>query len=278
MKHTASKILRLNPEIVTQQPLSHGLVYIKESKERIPGAGTTSLRLKRVSSHSNFHDDNRVYTLTPRYNMKTKFFFLLMAITFIISCDDDSTSPIPQQGDLFPLTVGNTWEYEQRSPTGYNDFGGIKKEITDVVQLEGREYYRMVTTWKSIPNPYIDTTYYRVDNDGLVYQRRTTGEEGNPFRLNATDKESWKYSASSTENDMHVTYQEPITISATEMKDTRLFSFDVSIIADEEWSTTLAPGIGIVTMYTSWTRPVDLKTAVISGCDLPFLIKSLSSS
>lgn len=168
------------------------------------------------------------------------------------------------------MTVGNTWEYEQRAPTGYNDFGGIKKEITDVVKLEGREYYRMVTTWKSIPNPYTDTTYYRVDDNGFVFQRRNNGDVGNPFRLNATDKESWKYSTASTENDMHVTYQEPITISSTQVSNTRLFSFDVSIMADEEWYTTLAPGIGIVTMYTSWTRPVDLKTAVISGVTYHF--------
>lgn len=203
--------------------------------------------------------------------MKAKFFLLIAATVLVTSCDDDDGSaPVPTSGDLFPLAVGNTWEYRYRTPHGLDDFDGVKKEITAEVQLEGRTYYQMITTWKSMPKPYLDTLYYRMDNNGFVYQRRKAGEEGNPFRINASDKSAWRYSASSTEEDMHVINQEPITIRNTPISNARLFTFDVAIMADEEWYTTLAPGIGIVTMSTAWVPPMDLQSAVINGKSYDF--------
>jgi len=209
-------------------------------------------------------------TLRP---VKTKVISCLLFSTFIallFTACHDNNNPQPTDDSLFPLAVGNSWEYSPfpSNQSGYT--GSVKSEITAIIEIENKEYYQMINKSEGTPNPYIDTVYYRVDNNGFVYKRRKSGEEGNPFRLQAQDGDKWKYSTVSTENDMSVIFQEPITISSTQVSDCRLFVYDVSGLADEESYTTLAPGIGIVTSHTAWGFRRDLKKAVISGITYHF--------
>ena len=205
--------------------------------------------------------------------MKTKIISCLLFSVFIAllftACHDDS-NPQPVDDSLFPLAIGNSWEYSPVSSNQSGYIGSVKSEITAIIEIENKEYYQMVNKSEGTPNPYIDTVYYRVDTNGFVYKRRKSGEEVNPFRLQAQDNDKWESSAASTENDMRVIFQEPITISSTQVNDCRLFVYDVSGLADEESYITLAPGIGIATSYTAWGFRRDLKKAVINGITYHF--------
>ena len=137
--------------------------------------------------------------------------------------------------------------------------------------FSGEEYYLMVIKTESPSAVNTDTVYYRIDGNGFVFQRLKTGEISNPYRLGATDGAGWHLSSASTEKDMSVTYYtDPIDINSTQLENCRLFSYDVENWADEEYYTTLAPGIGVVTSHSAWGFRKDLKKAIINGVEYNF--------
>lgn len=54
----------------------------------------------------------------------------IAGLVLVVGCGDDSTGPGEGGGDLFPVSVGNTWHYQA---SGYQVYGGDTTEVTGEV-------------------------------------------------------------------------------------------------------------------------------------------------
>lgn len=196
---------------------------------------------------------------------------MILLTLLTIGCDYGDSEFRVAENNFFPLQVGNYWELRPFAQNPTNDQVVTKMTITGTETFAGVEYYCMVTTSESPIGVYIDSAYYRMDGNGFVFRRTETGDVSNPYRLGADDGASWRLSSSSTEDDMTVTfYSTPVEIGSLQLENCRLFSYDVENWADEESYTTLAPGIGIVTMHSAWGFRKDLKKAMVNGVEYNF--------
>lgn len=186
-----------------------------------------------------------------------------------IGCDDHNDFNLTEN-NFFPLQVGNYWEFHP-FPHPSSDETVVKMEITSTQEFSGVEYYLMVRKSEGPYGVYIDTSYYRTNEMGFVFQRLKTGEFVNPYRLGARDGERWSSSVPANGVDVSVRYiDEPITVNSTLLANCRVFAYDKEEWIDEEYWTTLAPGIGIVTSHSAWGFRRDLKRAVINGVEHNF--------
>lgn len=173
--------------------------------------------------------------------------------------------------NFFPLQIGNYWEFHApvQNPQGDNTI--LKMEITTTKEFGGEEYYLMVRKTEGSYGSYVDTLYYMMNDNGYVYQRLKTGELTNPYRLGAMHGSRWRSSLSATSDDISVMYiKNPVVIHSSLVENCREFKYDVEDIIDEEHWTTLAPGIGIVTMHSAWGFKKDLKKAIVNGVEYNF--------
>lgn len=207
--------------------------------------------------------------------MKTIYFLSLLSVGMVIAaCDSsnyDSKPDYESQSDSYlPLQVGNYWNFV---PTGLsNSDYNLHREITGKAILQGHEYYLLVSTSSNNDYSYKDSLYLRVDNNGYVYSRRSNSTlEDNYFRLKGKDGDSWTYAINDHDKATIWVNNVDVEINSTTLKDCKAYNYDVPNWADEEYTRTLAKGIGFVKEYSNaWGMGEILKSARINGNEIDF--------
>ena len=164
---------------------------------------------------------------------------------------------MPPPENVLPLQVGNYWI--MKDATGFPDKVELKKYIDAEVPIGSRSYFRMVNRWTFEGTATAsDTTYYRVDEQGFVYERKAgSGQEANVFRLYAREGEQWVHGNGT----MTLTNIDRYSAFNTPINNCRFYSFDILQLLDEEVTTILAPDIGFVGSHSYGS---DLQTSEAS--------------
>jgi hypothetical protein len=201
--------------------------------------------------------------------MKNWLLFGVLVMMAACECNDD---PRPETSDYLPLTLGNYWDFKATGLSG--DDLVEHREVVDYVTLNNMEYYLLVSTHLSPvwSGSYKDSTYYRIDDNGFVYVYRKGFEfEENRYRLDGKDGDSWSY-------DYVDQYVADMTLAEVSKKignfdveHCKDFSFNVEQWADEEYTYTLAPGVGFLREFSdAWGGGQELKSARINGHEIEF--------
>jgi len=189
----------------------------------------------------------------------------VLVMMMACECHDE---PQPElSGDYLPLAVGNYWEFKG---TGFVGNELVEhREVVDMVTLNNMEYYLLVSThlspvWSGANK---DSAYYRIDNDGFVYvYRKSLGLEENRYRLNGKDGDVWSYEYINQYIADMTLREVTRNIGKVYVENCKDYSFNVEQWADEEYTYTLAPGIGFFREYSdSWGGGQELKSARING-------------
>jgi hypothetical protein len=195
---------------------------------------------------------------------------LVVLLITLGACHDGHIEPPPiAETNYFPLNVGNYWRYEPALNDHSNIF--LEFEVANKKVIAGKEYYQMIQTWISPGLTSQDTLYYRVDDFGNVFERRNN-YEGVKFRLTALENESWDfayYTVPPQNGEMAVSKLTTLQLGQTSLDSCKVFFFDIKEMIDEENWTSLAPGLGIVSLGSFWMRH-DLKRATINGRHFEF--------
>lgn len=194
---------------------------------------------------------------------------LILGLSVVMAacvCNEDP-QPEVSSTDYLPLAIGNYWEFKGIGFVG-NDLVE-HREVVDRVTLNNIEYYLLVSThlspvWSGANK---DSAYYRIDNDGFVYvYRKSINLEENRYRLNGKDGDTWSYDfVNQSVADM--TLKEVAKkVGKVEVANCKDYSFDVQKWADEEYTYTLAPGVGFLKEFSdAWGGGQELKSARING-------------
>ncbi len=180
--------------------------------------------------------------------MRNMVFCLLLALS---SCQEDADLA-NAASTYFPQQIGNWWEYE-----------GTRREIVDTLQWQGLSYYVWATTYSSNNDAYVDTAYYRVDQDQRVYVKYDITQAESllfDFSLDAgetLEADGKKITLTSTKAN--------IKPSNTQISDCFSFYYDIPGLADDEHTIYLAPGIGIVSTVPDYGIPQKLSSAFVGG-------------
>ena len=197
-----------------------------------------------------------------------RVFLFASAMAFLCACssdDDSNVAPEKLWLSYLPLQVGNYWEFTSINTP--KDGVVVHREVKGTAQLNGYEYYLIISN-------SVDSTYYRVEQNGDVYTyRRGMDNEQLSYKLFAHDGDSWSYTledgvgGSGRDDVMHVSVN--IGSVATERKtvdDCKHYYFDVEQWVDEEHTNTLAPGVGFIREYSdAWGMGMILSKASIGG-------------
>jgi len=198
---------------------------------------------------------------------------LLFFSTILLACDD---SPVNIESDnthantYLPLQIGNSWIFESTNKD-LNDSHYFKR-VTATVDLNDHTYYEIISGWGTAVENILDTAYYRVDDNGFVYiLRRANNSEENRFRLYGQDGDAWSYPL---DNYGEANVSLSITtlyIGIKKLKACKAYYLDVAGMADEEYTITLASGIGFVKEYSdAWGQGSILMKATINGREINF--------
>lgn len=160
--------------------------------------------------------------------------------------------------DYFPLQVGNYWEFNQMGT----------KSIDRIITLDGKDYFRMISVFSNLMK---DTLYLRKTSDGKIYSRKLTSAESLLYDLYAPVNDSWQ------NGEMKVTLtkidQEKV-LGNTTVKHCLVFYCDPRLMmADDEYTWTLAPGIGYVYYFAlggTYNQNFILKKALINGVETSY--------
>jgi hypothetical protein len=198
--------------------------------------------------------------------MKKLFLILLSALAFS-GCDhNDVNEKMAATKDHLPLQVGNYWDFQSfgNSQTGTQ----VHREVAALTTINDHEYYLLINSAVNGEYSYKDSSYYRIDDQGFVYiYRKNTGTlEDNRFRLNGKDGDAWSYPYQDN-GEAHVNLSvSSLTIGNKEVANCKSYYFDIPSWADEEYTITLAPGIGFVKEYSNaWGLGQTLQAAKIDG-------------
>ncbi len=157
--------------------------------------------------------------------MKIQSVFIWVVIFLLASsCSKEDALNIPMSGDYLPMQVQNYWEIEHTD----------KISIINTKVIDNKTYFGFLQG--------TDTTYYRSENN-KIYARQSGGDEAVKFDLTSNAKGSWSF------NDWNVTLvskNDTLLINHTKIPNCYHFFFDVPMVADEEHSIWLAPGIGFI--------------------------------
>lgn len=134
--------------------------------------------------------------------------FLVIAIILIsfISCNSNSNknngdvngviNEIKNSDDYFPLSTGMKREYKLIYSTPFKNVDGKAiMRIEDMENINGKEYYKMIYVYSSIPGLESETYFYRKSNDGYYALKQINGslsEEYLDFKLPLEIGTSWK--------------------------------------------------------------------------------------
>jgi len=199
-----------------------------------------------------------------------KKFLLIFVCVALLSACDENTDLKTTSGSYLPLQVGNSWRFESTNPAAKDGF--YFKRVMDTVTLNEHTYYEIVSGWSTSTEDIQDVAYYRVDDDGFVYILRLANNyEENRFRLNATDGDTWSYLIDDNDTAVISLTVSPLTIGSKELKDCKKYFYNVENWADEEYTITLAKGIGFVKEHSdAWGQGSILKSATINGQEINF--------
>ena len=193
---------------------------------------------------------------------QTLTFFILLGLA-ACDCNDN---PTPEMNDYLPLAIGNHWDF--RAVGSDNDRTIQHREVVDYVEVNNKNYYLLVSISFPLEGPaYKDSAYYRIDTDGYVYvYRKDAGPEANLYRLGSKNGDSWTYkSANNDDVTMRVSELDK-DIDVAVVRNCKDYSFDVEQWTDDNYTYTLAPGVGFLKEFSdAWGAGQILKSAHING-------------
>lgn len=193
--------------------------------------------------------------------------YLIVLIALFTACDSDDTSfPIIESTDYFPIHIGDTWEYKDH----------IRK-VTGAEMINNKEY-REITheTYRADTLYYTYKTYFRTTGNNKVY-KLNSDQSGEylfaDFNLNADD--SWTYINNSIgrEDEWTVTSLPEITFEFddTELENCKRFFYNAMLIVDEEHTIVFAAGIGEINNFSNaWGLGDTIESATINGVTYRF--------
>ena len=198
--------------------------------------------------------------------------WLLCGVLVMMAACECNDEPWPETSDYLPLSIGNYWNFKATGLSG--DDLVEHREVVDYVTLNNMQYYLLVSTHLSPvwSGSHKDSTYYRIDDNGFVYvYRKGFDFEENRYRLDGKDGDSWSY-------DYVDQYVADMTLAEVSKKIGNIdvehckdFSFNVVQWADEEYTYTLAPGVGFLREFSdAWGGGQELKSARINGHEIEF--------
>ncbi|HTE34321.1 MAG TPA: hypothetical protein VK666_28270 [Chryseolinea sp.] len=181
------------------------------------------------------------------------------------SCDRDDDVLVGDNSYL-PLEIGNYWDFVAIGGVGGQQSIVEHREVMGKTFLSGHEYFLMVSERPTAGDPFIDSVYYRVADNGYVYTYRTNFPgEAQDFRLNGKDGDEWTYTYVDWETNIKLTASS-LDINSNTISNCKNFYRDVRQWADEEYTITLAPDVGFVKEFSNaWGGGQVLKSARIGG-------------
>ena len=160
-----------------------------------------------------------------------------------------------------PLDPENSWEYVLPIP---GDFPS-RHAVLDSASIGDTLYY-------VIKLPFVESDTLRVAADGTVRARRH-GREEMLLDVNAENGATYlfPFDANYPDLDYEVTVARGVSVDVLAGSFDRCirFSFDAPGWVDEEWSVTLAPGVGIANAYGNGGHYRELWLARIDGAVIP---------
>ncbi len=199
---------------------------------------------------------------------------VLLFLTAIIFCgceNDKDPQAIELDPSYFPLEVGNSWEYVP--DLQHPNLHSINVHIPSTATIGEYEYYLMVTSYVNTSvTQVMDSSYYRVDSTGYVFERTAHGlVEANRFRLAAANGETWTIHTPPL-MDFVVTSSDvsPLYLNVIAIKNCKSYYFDFPPTIDDEHTLILAPGLGIVKKLFDGGFNSTLKKATIGGREYKF--------
>ncbi len=145
------------------------------------------------------------------------------------SCKKDEKSFVPVTGEYLPLQVHNFWEIKDRN----------KITITGTQVFENKTYY-IVSDGSLI-------SYYRNEKDKIYRKNGLSGGESLLYDFTASVNQEWNYELDGgTWNVKLLSKTDTVTINHTQVLNCYRFYFDNPMVADEENTVWLAPGIGFI--------------------------------
>jgi hypothetical protein len=175
----------------------------------------------------------------------------------------------PVNDNYLPLNVGNYWNFKSiglsQGPGGSEI--QFHREVASIVTINHHEYYLLIDTSPINNNTYKDSSYYRIDTNGFVYIYRKARPdfEDNLFRLNGNDHDTWSFPVEGGDHAQITLGVGSVTLGHVTLTNCKGYQYDVPNWADEEYSVTLAPGIGFVREYGAWGFGQILTSAKIDG-------------
>ena len=160
-----------------------------------------------------------------RKNMRTIRLPIVLAYfsIYLLSCNKEDEK-VTLTNDYLPLETGNYWQL---------DYTG-KEEIVGTKLINNNTYYLL-----QFQN---DTMYYRIENDKILVIEHVENESVK-FDLTANVNDTWNYNSYLVKL---TSKTDTITINNQKILNCYQFYFDVPVMADEEHSIWLAPGIGFI--------------------------------
>lgn len=189
----------------------------------------------------------------------------LLFLVFI-SCDHDDKQEIAFDNNYLPLSVGNYWEFSDLGPSPGPSVISEHREVMGRITLNSYEYFLVVSTRQFVDGPFVDSLFYRIADNGYVYTyRKNYSDEAQDLRLNGLDGDSWTYNYLDEETRVTLT-ETSVDLSSGPVANCKNYYRDTIQSADEEYTISLAPGIGFVKEYSNaWGLGHILKSARING-------------
>jgi hypothetical protein len=186
---------------------------------------------------------------------------LMFIPVLFFGCEEGPT----RSSDYLPLQVGNYWRLKSINHPNSNTY--YFKKVNAKVTLEGHSYFEVISGYADPDEVNSDTVYYRIEVNGFVYTRRKRDDlEENKFRLNGRDGETWTYKYVNNAEVSIELSEVSLELGTETLRNCKAYFYDVDQMADEEYTYTLARGIGFVKEYSNgWGSGSLLKSAQIDG-------------
>jgi len=196
---------------------------------------------------------------------------MVLMVAILAGCEYNNVTykeKEPATENYLPLKIGNYWNFQATGPSQGQSTIQIHREVASLVTINNHEYYLLITSSSGNNYTYQDSSYYRIDSNSFVYIYRKSNPnfEDNRFRLNGDDHDTWSFPVEGND-DAHITLTVgSVTLGNVELTKCKSYFYDVIQWADEEYTITLAPGIGFVKEYSNaWGLGQVLTSAKING-------------
>lgn len=192
---------------------------------------------------------------------------LACMITLLMSCNSDEpykTFKEESTSGYLPLEVGNYWDF--RNAAGTSQQVTYHREVKGKAQLNGHEYYLITSHAVDQPST-ADSLYYRVEENGDVYTwRRNWTNEMLQYKLAADDGDKWSYLMDEGDTMEVIMTTTTLDAGSRNISDCKAYHYNAPNWADEEYTVTLARGIGFVREFSdAWGMGMTLAKASIGG-------------